>query len=494
MTGWLFSDEAAAFACCECGFVATTKSALSNHLRSHGIIKSPYAELKPIKRRRRPTNATKLDVVEQFREYQLVVGQRSRTDFINYIGFDKASVSRWIRSARLAMVATLPDCASKKRLRNVVSADRSFFRREQDQLFERFVYRRRAKGQEVDYEWLKFQMRDIMSSSTSPKAKDFKYSHGWATSFVEHYRISCQMQTEKKPVSNTMHVPILQEFHTDMCVLQQSPGSNEPDPTYGRFSPLFIFNVDQIPANLVDGKRRSLNLVGEACWILNQGPSGIAKRSMTIILTLRAAGEQIIPPFVLFQGQGHLDPAILAELDAQGIPYAFNEKAWANEAVCIEHLQFLSRIFREKCPEAKECMLLLDGLSSQCTDRFVELALDLNIVPVYFPPNCTHLVQPVDHRVAAWLKKAWHTLFLIEEDERYDLWDDYRNNGSMSAQYIRVTSLKWTRLIWESLQEQPEFLSKAFTSTGCLITLKGEHDIKFLDIDNYSFEYPTQGS
>ena len=147
---------------------------------------------------------------------------------------------------------------------------------------------------------------------------------------------------------------------------------------------------------------RLAKLVG----FLNQGPSGLAKRMFTLILTLRADGEQIVPPFILFRGKGTgLDPEIRAELDAQGIPYSFNEKAWANEVACLEYLDFFATIVYEKCPEAKEHLLLLDGLTSQATDSFIDRALSLNILPVYFPPNCTHLVQPVDHRVAAWIKK-----------------------------------------------------------------------------------------
>ena len=253
-------------------------------------------------------------------------------------------------------------------------------------------------------------MQEIMLRTKPPNHKNFRYSNGWVTSFVDHYDVSSQVQTEKKPEANVMKVPILQAFHRELCLIQQSEGLNERDPVYGRFAPKYIWNTDQIPASFVSGKRKSLNPKGEACWIVNQGPSGIAKRSMTIILTLRGEGEQIVPPFLLFMGGGHLDPDVLAELDAQGIPYAFNEKAWANQAMRLQHLQFMAKILKEQCPEAKEHLLLLDGLTSQSTHRYIDLATDMNLVPLYFPPNCTHLVQPVDHRVAAWIKKYWDKL------------------------------------------------------------------------------------
>ena len=114
----------------------------------------------------------------------------------------------------------------------------------------------------------------------------------------------------------------------------------------------------------------------------------------------------------------------------------------------------------------------------------------MNLVPLYFPPNCTHLVQPVDHRVAAWIKKYWDKLYQQEEDMRYHEWIEFRNNGSMSPQYQRVTALKWMNIVWKCLKNKPKFLTKAFTSTGCFITLKGKHEIKFNSTDNYQFDYP----
>lgn len=88
---------------------------------------------------------------------------------------------------------------------------------------------------------------------------------------------------------------------------------------------------------------------------------------------------------------------------------AFNEKAWANEQMCIQHLWFFENILSARCPEFVEHMLLLDGLGAQATTNYIELALDMNILQVYFPPNCIHLVQPVVHRVAAHLNKTYYT-------------------------------------------------------------------------------------
>ena len=207
----------------------------------------------------------------------------------------------------------------------------------------------------------------------------------------------------------------------------------------------------------------------------------------TIVLTIRAGGEQIIPPFLLFKGQGKLSRKLIAELDEAGIPYAFNNKAWADGKSSLEYLRFFNNIVRTQCPDIKEHLLLLDNLGAQATRDFVLFAMDLDIYPCYFPANCTHLVQPVDHRIAAWIKQFLSSLYRVEQTVMNDEWTRYRQTKTLSAQARRRTVTRWVRICWDELKTKTEFLTRAFLSTGCLIKLDGTHNIQFKDIPHYSF-------
>ena len=480
------------FRCSHCGFKAKKKAALSNHVKKHGIVVLKRVKLRPRRRRLRPTMATKLAVLNQLAAYHANHGaDYPRKQFDLASGYDASCISRWLKYPRLRQVAALPWLACFKRLRTVVITGRSKFSNEANILYQRFLYRRRAMGQEVSGDWLKTEMLSIVAESHVSGWKNFRASNGWLQTFIRNYNISHQVQTEKKSMANNLRVPLLQIFHQNLCRIQQSRGFNKRDPIFGRFSPRAIWNLDQIPISFTKVRRTSYNSKNKPCWIVNHGPSGLEKRMATLVLTLRAGGSQIVGPYVLFKGKGHIDAELLAELDASGIRYGFNEKAWTNEAAAIDHLLYFNEIVKKECPEIKEHMLLLDGLSAQSTNRFVELALDLNILPVYFPPNCTHLVQPVDHRVAAYIKKCFHALYIVEEEMRYPDWQTYRENGSMCPQQLRSTVLQWTRSAWQQLLTEQTILQQAFLSTGCLITLTGQHWIKFQDIDNYSFTYPV---
>ena len=138
--------------CPFCDWGSSKKSALSNHVLTHAEACNPYKDVakKVIDRRKRPTNATKIAILEQLRVYYEKYGEHfPRTYSIEHIGFAKQDISDWVHSPRLTLVAYLPECASKKRLRNVVLADKADFREEMDVVFERFLYRRRVKGLET---------------------------------------------------------------------------------------------------------------------------------------------------------------------------------------------------------------------------------------------------------------------------------------------------------------------------------------------------------
>ena len=400
-------------------------------------------------------------------------------------GINQSLTIRWGKSRKLRQVAELPWMKCFARLRSVVCS-KSPFEAENEQLFSDFAFHRQARGEEVDKNWLKERMIAIMKQRKPVGFASFKASNGWLQRFLRKYRISNQVQTEKKPISNAQRVPVLKAFHQELMELQRTMGKNVRDPVFGRFGPYAVWNMDQIPFSFARSHRRSYNFKNCYNWLKNQGPSGINKRMCTIILTLRAAGEQIVPPFILFKGKGKLSAEKLAELDEAGIPYGFNENAWANGASSLDYLRFFKQRVKTHCPDLTEHLLLMDNLGSQSTRPFVMLALDLNIYPFYFPANCTHLVQPVDHRIAAWIHKFMGAMYRIEQTLMNDDWTRYRKTKTLSDQVKRKTMLRWVRECWDELKTMESFLFRSFVSTGCLIQLNGTHAIYFQDIPDYS--------
>ena len=452
------------------------------------ITPRPVKDLVPtpkcIRRRKRYTNKFKLQHLAGLARYLEANPQGSIRTYSKQQGVNHALTCRWRKSHNLRRVAELPWIKGFARLRSVVTI-KSPFEAENEELFLDFAYKRQALGEQVDKRWFLTNIKRIVALRKPPGYTKFKASHGWLQNFLRRYRISHQVQTEKKAISNATRIPALKAFHRELCQLQRSKGTNVRDPEFGRFGPQAVWDMDQVPMPFARSHRRSYNFKRCYNWIRNHGPSGIEKRMCTLILTLRAAGEQIVPPFLLFRGQGCLKPSLRQQLDEANIPYGFNTKAWTNGQSSLEYLRFFHDIVRVKCPEIREHLLLMDNLGAQCTTAFVNLAMDFNIWPHYFPANCTHLVQPVDRRIAAWIKWFMGEMYKIEQEVMNKEWTRYRITKTLTTQVQRYTLLRWMRECWDQLQTMPNFISRAFISTGCLIRLDGTHAIHFHDIPSY---------
>ena len=247
-------EEGSYFVCGYCTFATSRKAAFSNHLQTHAGVQSPYKLVKPINRRRRPTNATKLHVLEQLQKYHELHGDNfPRSYFIKHIGYSKSSISLWLQSPRLAMAVH-----SELSKMNYLNA---------------FFTVAEPKGKK----WLRDQMETIMHRRKPENYKNFKYSNGWIAKFLDYYDVSSQVQTEKKPVSNSLRVPLLQTFHRELCLIQQGVGLNARDAIYGRFSPECMWNVDQIPASFISDRRnrstRVEKLVGSSTKVIQASPN-----------------------------------------------------------------------------------------------------------------------------------------------------------------------------------------------------------------------------
>lgn len=238
----------------------------------------------------------------------------------------------------------------------------SKFKHENDELFERFLYRRTVLGLGIDSYWLRYQMRQVLNEFKTVGYASFKCSNGWLNRWLKRYDVSFQCRTDKKPVSTLARIGPIRDFHQRVQEIQRSGVQRSPQ--YGRFPPDYIWNCDQIPLPFCLNPKRSYNLKGIPCWVASRGPSGLDKRQASIQLTLRAAGEQLIPPCIIFRGEGQISEDEIHDLDSfSHINWRFQKKAWADGKFCEWHLENMATILHTESPG--EHLLVLDNLSAQ---------------------------------------------------------------------------------------------------------------------------------
>ena len=396
------------------------------------------------------------------------------------MGIDPSCLSRWESRAFLWFDLERLKISKVQKLHKL-QPSRAFFPQQCDDLYMLFTYRRKVEGLAVDGYWLRAEMQTLLKDAKPKGWVKFKCSKGWLYNWIDRYHISSQLKTHKKSNSALARLPLLMQFfHSIRSAQLIGPACCE----YGFFHPTCIWNCDQIPMPFALNPRRSYNAKGQPCWIAKVGPSGLDKRQCTIHLTLRAAGEQIVPPVIIFRG---CSCPTQAERDAlnklKNIQWAFQPKAWADQHFVRWWMKTF--IHHLKNSDRKNHMLILDNLGAHRIEALTELAIQNNILPVFTSPECTDVLQPVDHHVGAWLKHMMGRFYATELELDINSWRNHSTSGQLSATRRRVFMATWLDLSWSVLKTKTAFIRKAFESTGCLIKLDGTHGIKIRQLDSH---------
>jgi hypothetical protein len=449
-------------------------AAHKKHMHAH--VRPPLKR----KRRRKSYSLKEKAIAVQQVEQQLKDGLSDYAyEYAAQIGITAGTLSKWRHKAWLFL--ELCKDPSLRKTEKLIQRDPKF-RQAADELYQRFSFRRHVYGIGADGYWLKYQMQSIVKELQPKGWADFKCSNGWLYCFVKRYNISSQMKTDKKSVSVVSRLPLLLSFWSQIQRAQRIGPKMCPD--YGHFPPSHIWNIDQLPLAFALNPKRSYNPVNTPCWIVVVGGSGLDKRQASIQLTLRAEGEQLVPPTIVFRGAGrHGENVTQMERDElnklTNIRWRFQKKAWADGTFCLDHCDSFVQALKEV---PGHHMLVLDNLSAQRMDQYREKLMKHGIFPVYTAPGCTDVVQPIDHHVGAYLKKAMQRFYKLELELRLPEWRNYQSNDSLSASRRRILMAQWLNAAWPILKAKAKFIRSAFESTGVLIRLDGSHEIKIRNL------------
>ena len=360
------------------------------------------------------------------------------------------------------------------------------FKEAEVELYDRFLYRRKHYGLYVDGIWLRKEIKSILAIYKPVGWLTFKASNGWLHRFCIRWNISCQAKTDGKSESpEERKVKIMAVIGEYLKI--QSTGE-ATDALFGRFAADQHWHVDSIPVSFSHPRKRSLNPVGTPCRINAMVSSSWSKRQGTIHLTIRAFGEQVVPPVLIVTGRGMRGtPEEMAHwLGLKHVLVYFQPKAW-----CDRHFQawYLVNVFNKYIKESgdlREQLLCLDNLSAHKTPEVLELMTELSITPHWLPTYCTDVAAPVDHHVGALLKLFIRRKYEIslEDPDNFLLWreQDELESAHLSRSKRRMLMASWLDMAWDDMRVKSDFFLSAFTSTGCLIATNGANLIKMRGI------------
>lgn len=443
-----------------------------------------------VKRRKRYDVGYKARVVYRYNELIEecggVVLRGTQAVVAREFGLTTDKVSKWLKCQDL-IVESKTDSSKKKCIYPVKDPQ---FKDQEAILYDLFYWRRNCFGLWVDKYWLCDSFYEILEETQPEGWENFKYSDGWVWNFCRRHGIASHCRTNKKDIPIAIKEPLVRQFHRDLLEFQKA---NVVDPTYGRFSGYRMFHWDQSPVEFSQSGKRTLNIKGTPCWMWQPG-SGSDKRFISLQLCIRAQGQQIIKPIIIFRGQGvHVNETELRELKKlKNIRVYYQKKAWADGDFCLWCLKKFKKDLR-KAGISEEVLLGLDGLSAQKTNAFLDEAESLNIEPFYTPPDCTDVIAPCDHHVFKHLKELIKEFYRKVSEEQRAIWADSKNNDSLSQSNKRILIAQWVSIAWESMctAQNTNLFSSAFTSTGFLMKLADPGaEIKIKGLPSY----PGQGS
>ncbi|KAF2178998.1 DDE-domain-containing protein, partial [Zopfia rhizophila CBS 207.26] len=125
------------------------------------------------------------------------------------------------------------------------------------------------------------------------------------------------------------------------------------------------------------------------------------------------------PAFVIFAGKqiqhSWIDPSIDRRTVLQ-----VQQSGWTDRSIALHWLQHFDEYTRPHTVGIYR-LLILDGHDSHVSLNFVQACEEAKIVPLYLPPHCTHILQPLDVGVFSPLGKAYkkevqkHSIFGAEK-------------------------------------------------------------------------------
>jgi len=336
--------------------------------------------------------------------------------------------------------------------------------------------------------WMRKAVKDVYVGDL--RAAEFKASAGWLTKFKARNNIVTRRRTNKKVVAIEARLPAVQKFHRDLRAFVSEPGGAAHE-VYGRFAPDAIFNVDQSPILLQPGSASTLEVRGTARVQIATRDAG-DKRYCTLQLTVSPGARQV-KVMLIFRGQGKRISAQERAAWDPRVHVEFQPNAWVDGDMVETYVKRVFKPFLEE-QGVGEALLFMDNLAAQQTEDVRAMYTANGIVPFFFPPNVTDLLQPVDHHLAQQFKRRMADLLderLLEDEAFANKWLGIED-GTMPAWEVRVQLTRLAGEAWEHVCTHRDFV-KLFQETGCLMPkvgacMDGVAPIKIEGVTNYAFE------
>jgi hypothetical protein len=395
-------------------------------------------------------------------------------------GDNLRNLRRWVEARQ-----TIEKATSKAFRSGAVRS--ALFPKCEDQLYLDFLHRREVVGLHVGGRWLRLRMMELVHRMHPPDhsgVATFNATDSWCTKWKKRYRVRSRARTKKQDTPVADRLEAIRDFHK---FLQEDVFQS------GGVLPRQIYYMDQVPYSHTQPQayRRSLNSIGRSCFIKLPFKSA-DKRFCSIQLTTCADLEELdrVPIAFILRGKGlqlgKEETALWSALDGQARIF-YQTKAWADGDFMMMWLETFAFDVRDIIEEDGFVILGMDGHGAQMTRRFQERCRELDIIPIYTPPNCTDVVAPVDAGCGATLKSLSNILYQADYEKNHNIYED----EGIADKEKRMQAAMRVVAAWSVMKEDNQHLIlQSFVKTGWFpLAPDGSEDhlVKIKDLPDYKF-------
>ena len=273
----------------------------------------------------------------------------------------------------------------------------------------------------------KYPCPDIDSDEDDAGLYPILFSPTWMRNFCKRHGFSFRTagtNMNKKGATPKMMNDI-QEFHTDCRAFQLSAMN---DTSYGLTSPEYVYSHDQVPLELADSNKKTLDVRGVDEVYNAVSSDADMKRFCTLNLFVpmktRDDGKNVSVPHLVFRGtfQDRKDwhDKEEQELWDDRVAVSFHPNAWVDAQTHMIGLEKVLGPVNSHLEEEESGMrgvIFEEYLSSHQTDAVFEFwksQLANFEAPRFVPPRMTEIVQVVDRHIGIRYEKAVYMAFRKE--------------------------------------------------------------------------------
>ena len=284
--------------------------------------------------------------------------------------------------------STLGDRISGRVLPGSKSGPQPYLSEQEENELATFLCRSAAIG----YGRTRSEVISIVERILLSRGIDKRVSSGWWESFITRnpqlvMRTPAALSNVRSMASDRdsldKYFDILEDTMEENCLTDQ---------------PFLIFNMDETGLALEPKPLKTVTLKG--CKHPSAVTSG-TKQQITVVGCVRADG-QCLPPMVIWNRKKL--PIELPVNEIPGTIYGLSDKGWIDGEL---FQWWFKKHFLCYAPTSRPLLLLLDGHSSHYCPEVIRYAAEQQVIIFTFPPNTTHLTQPLDKGMFGPLKVAW---------------------------------------------------------------------------------------